>query len=45
MNTDIYIAISEKGSIGWKGTVENWLQYVAKEWSKFRTKQRTSSAE
>lgn len=35
MNTNFYIAISENSPVDWKGKVEKWLRYVAKEWSRF----------
>lgn len=35
MNTDFYIAVPENNQLDWKGKVEKWLQYVAKEWSRF----------
>lgn len=36
MDTDFYIAVPEQEQISWKVHVENWLQYVATEWSRFR---------
>ncbi|WP_234447960.1 FAD:protein FMN transferase [Viridibacillus soli] len=35
MNTDFYIAVPENNQLNWKVKVENWLQYIAKEWSRF----------
>ncbi|WP_332647593.1 FAD:protein FMN transferase [Lysinibacillus sp. 54212] len=37
MNTNFYIGISGNSSVDWKGKVEEWLSYVAKEWSRFET--------
>ncbi|MFJ7952979.1 FAD:protein FMN transferase [Lysinibacillus sp. NPDC096418] len=36
MNTDFYIAIPKGMNTTWKDTAEKWLQYVAKEWSRFQ---------
>ena len=36
MNTDFYIAIPKGKNTTWKDRAEKWLQYVAKEWSRFQ---------
>jgi len=35
MNTDFFIAIPKGKNKNWKERAEKWLQYVAKEWSRF----------
>lgn len=35
MNTDFYIEISGETNLDWKANVEEWLSYVAKQWSRF----------
>lgn len=35
MNTNFYIALSTTRNTSWKQKVNEWLQYVAKEWSRF----------
>ncbi|MGE7090667.1 FAD:protein FMN transferase [Lysinibacillus sp. NPDC048646] len=36
MNTDFYIAVPKGIHTTWKDQAEKWLQYVAKEWSRFQ---------
>lgn len=36
MNTEFYIAVPKQQHVNWKEQVENWLRYVATEWSRFR---------
>ncbi|MEK4700965.1 FAD:protein FMN transferase [Solibacillus sp. FSL R7-0668] len=36
MNTDFYIALPKGMHSNWKDQAEKWLQYVAKEWSRFQ---------
>ncbi|MGE7916934.1 FAD:protein FMN transferase [Lysinibacillus xylanilyticus] len=36
MNTEFYIAMPRGVHITWKEKAEKWLQYVAKEWSRFQ---------
>lgn len=36
MNTNIYIAVPNPKELPWKEHVEQWLQYVATEWSRFK---------
>lgn len=37
MNTNFYIAVAKKGDSSWKQPITEWLQYVATQWSRFRT--------
>ncbi|MEQ6353522.1 FAD:protein FMN transferase [Lysinibacillus sp. M3] len=37
MNTEFYIAMPKVAHFVWKEKAENWLQYVAKEWSRFQS--------
>ncbi|SKB65546.1 thiamine biosynthesis lipoprotein [Lysinibacillus sp. AC-3] len=37
MNTEFYIAMPKGAHFVWKEKAENWLQYVAKEWSRFQS--------
>ena len=37
MNTEFYIAIPNGVHFTWKEKAEKWLQYVAKEWSRFQS--------